>query len=131
MGPVANTWFTVDKDGLSQLMAARPRVAMLHDLLQNVFDEDATTAVVTVAPIDGRRSRARLVVADDCPDGFADLRDAFTMYRSSRKKNDPTKRGRFNEGEKFVLSLCEEATIATTTGTVHFDLERLRATHAP
>ena len=128
MGSVADTWFTVDKDGLSQLMAARPRVAMLHDLLQNVFDEEATTAVVTVAPIEGRRGRARLVVADDCPDGFADLRDAFTMYRSSRKKNDPTKRGRFNEGEKFVLSLCEEATIATTTGTVHFHADGTRTT---
>jgi len=115
-----DSWFTVDREGFGQLMASRPRVAMLHDLLQNVFDEDATTATVTLEPIEGRRGRARLTVEDDCPDGFTDLRDAYTLYKASKKKGDPLKRGRFNEGEKFVLSLCEEATIATTTGTVVF-----------
>lgn len=30
-------------------------------------------------------------------------------------------RGRFNLGEKLVIAACEEATIATTTGTVTFD----------
>ena len=31
--------------------------------------------------------------------------------------------GRFNEGEKFVLSLCEVALISTTTGTVTFGVD--------
>ena len=117
---MANKWIDVDLDGFGQLMAARPKVAILYDLLQNVFDEDATTATVTLEPLP-RRGRALLTVTDDCPDGFADLRDAYTLYKSSKKKRDPTKRGRFNEGEKFVLSQCEDAFIKTTTGTIHFD----------
>ena len=119
MANKSNSWIEVDLDGFGQLMAARPKVALVHDLLQNVFDEDATTAVVTLEPLP-LRGRSQLTVTDDCPDGFADLRDAYTLYKSSKKKADPTKRGRFNEGEKFVLSQCDEASIATTTGTVHF-----------
>ena len=123
----AQSWVDVDLDGFGQLMAARPKVALIHALLQNVFDEDATMAVVFLEPL-SRRGRAQLTVTDDCPDGFADLRDAYTMYRPSKKKGDPTKRGRFNEGEKFVLSQCEEASIMTTTGTVHFQSDGERQT---
>ena len=123
----SQSWIDVDLDGFGQLMAARPKVALIHDLLQNVFDEDATMAVVTLEP-SPRRGRAQLTVTDDCPDGFADLRDAYTMYKPSKKKGDPTKRGRFNEGEKFVLSQCEEASIMTTTGTVHFHSDGKRQT---
>jgi hypothetical protein len=116
----SNSWIDVDLDGFGELMASRPKVSIIHDLLQNVFDEDASVATVTLDPLP-RRGRARLTVADDCPDGFADLRDAYTLYKSSKKKGDPMKRGRFNEGEKFVLSQCDEASITTTTGTVLFD----------
>jgi hypothetical protein len=123
----SQSWIDVDLDGFGQLMAARPKVALIHDLLQNVFDEDATMAVVTLEPL-SQRGRAQLTVTDDCPDGFADLRDAYTMYKPSKKKGDPTKRGRFNEGEKFVLSQCEEASIMTTTGTVHFHRDGERQT---
>ena len=115
-----NQWIDVDIKGFGQLMEGRPKVAALYDLLQNVFDEDATKADVVLQPIEGRRGRATLRVSDDCPDGFSDLRDAYTLYKSSKKKTDPTKRGRFNEGEKYVLSLCDEAEIRTTTGCVRF-----------
>ncbi len=116
-----SNWVDVDLAGFGQLMANRPKVAVLHDLLQNVFDEDATSVKVWLYPVDGRRGVSLLSVEDDCPAGFADLRDAYTLYKASKKKGDPTKRGRFNEGEKFVLSLCEEASISTTTGTVVFN----------
>ena len=121
-----NKWFDVDKEGFGQLMADRPKVAILHDLIQNILDEDATVATVTLKPISGRRGRALLTVTDDVPNGFADLRDAYTLYKASRKKNDPTKRGRFNEGEKFVLSQCDEAEIVTTTGGVRFNEDGTR-----
>ena len=114
-------WVVVSMDGFGQLMASRPKVAVLYDLIQNAIDEDVKTVDVKLESISGRRGRARLTVEDDCPEGFADLTDAYTMYKASKKKNDPTKRGRFNEGEKFVLSQCDEATITTTTGTVMFN----------
>ena len=43
-------WIDVDLAGFGQLMADRPKVAVLHDLLQNVFDEDATHAEVSLHP---------------------------------------------------------------------------------
>jgi hypothetical protein len=48
------------------------------------------------------------------------------MYAESTKANDPTKRGRFNEGEKNVLCLAIEASVTTVTGQVCFDRERGR-----
>ena len=59
-------------------------------------------------------------MTDDDPDGFADLRDAYTLFAESRKKGNAAQRGRFNLGEKLVLALAKSAWIETTTGTVEF-----------
>ena len=53
-------------------------------------------------------------------EGFRNLDHAFTLFADSYKKKLPEKRGRFNLGEKLILAMCQEATIATTTGTVVF-----------
>jgi hypothetical protein len=60
------------------------------------------------------------------PHGWLTLHHAYTLYAESAKANDPTKRGRFNEGEKNVLCLAIEASITTVTGQVCFDRERGR-----
>jgi hypothetical protein len=120
-------WFAVDKDGLAKLLRRRgPGFAVL-ELLQNSWDEDGVTRVtVTLEPILGRKGVARLVVEDDAPDGFANLTHAYTLYAESAKKAQPTKRGRFNLGEKLVIALCEEVTITSTRGGVSFtDLGRV------
>jgi len=52
---------------------------------------------------------------------FANLTHAWTLFAESDKKADAEKRGRFNLGEKLVLSLCKMAEIETTTGGVRFD----------
>jgi hypothetical protein len=59
-------------------------------------------------------------VKDDAPEGFCDLRHAYTLYARTRKRPDPSKRGRFNLGEKQVLALCRHARIVTTKGGVEF-----------
>jgi hypothetical protein len=59
-----------------------------------------------------------------------DLSHAFTLFAQSAKKTDATARGRFNLGEKLVLALCEEATIASTRGTIIFDPDGRRASRA-
>jgi hypothetical protein len=74
--------------------------------------------VTLTRPMNGR---SELVVTDDSPEGFRDLTDSYTMFAESYKKADPDKRGAFNLGEKFVLALCDEAMITTTTGRVTFD----------
>lgn len=114
-------WFTVDKAGLRRLIEKRGKAWVIHELLQNALDEDGVANVdITLKPVKGR-PRVFLRVSDDAPEGFKNLAHAFTLFADSYKKGTPTKRGRWNLGEKLVLALCDSARISSTTGTVAFD----------
>jgi hypothetical protein len=115
-----SNWFDVDKAGLAKLVASKPRAFIVYELLQNAWDQKVTCVDVTLEPVAGTRN-AQIIVADDDPDGFADLRDAYTLFAESRKKGNAEQRGRFNLGEKLVLALAKAAYIETTTGSVRFD----------
>ena len=112
-------WFEVDRKGLSQLMADRSRSFVLAELIQNAWDQDVTSVVVEIEKLG--RGLAIVRVEDDDPNGWSDLTHAYTLYAPSAKKADPTLRGRFNLGEKLVLSMCREARIVTVSGGVSFD----------
>ena len=120
-----SNWFEVDKKGLSQLLNGRSKNFIVNEMVQNAWDQNVTKVEITLEPIRGRRC-CRLVVSDDDPEGFKDITDAYTLFASSNKKGDPTKRGRFNLGEKLVLVLCEDATIITTSGSVIFNKDGQR-----
>lgn len=119
-GLYAMQWFDVDKAGLGKLLARKGKSFILFELIQNAWDEDTGTVQVSLQRIAGTKY-VQIVVEDDNPNGFVDLSHAFTLFAESTKKRDANKRGRFNIGEKLVLALCEEAEIASTTGTVTFD----------
>jgi len=113
-------WFDVDKEGLAKIMERRGgKTFAIFELIQNGWDQNVMRVDVSLTPVDGRPA-AMLVVEDDDPEGFADLSHAFTLFAESVKKSDPSKRGRFNLGEKLVLACCNLATITTTTGAVEF-----------
>ncbi len=113
------TWFEVSKEGLGKLLKRRGMQYVLFELLQNGWDTGATRVDVVFTPVDGY-PRVEVTVTDDDPDGFRDLRHAYTLFAESEKKADPAKRGRFNLGEKLVLAACESARIISTTGAVIF-----------
>lgn len=115
-----SNWFDVDHAGLRKLIQGRSPAVPILELLQNAWDQDVSHVEVNLTPISGR-PMMRLTVTDDDPRGFRNLTDAFTLFAESYKKAQPTKRGRFNFGEKLVLAYCETAKIETTTGTVIFD----------
>lgn len=94
--------------------------AVVGELIQNAADEASTLIRITTTAIAGKPF-VEVRVEDDNPDGFKDLRDAYTLFTDSRKVTDATKAGRFNAGEKFVVALAQEAKITTTTGSVRFD----------
>ena len=71
----------------------------------------------------------QVTVIDDDPDGFADLRDAYTLFAESRKKANAEQRSRFNLGEKLVLALAKSAVVETTTGSVEFTENGERIKH--
>jgi hypothetical protein len=116
-------WFSADKEGLRQigerLVERRGFGIIGAELYQNVRDTDATECIFEITPVEGRPEIV-LTVTDN-GHGFHNLTDAWTMYAPSEKKDDPTKAGRFNLGEKVVLAFAREATIQTTSGTVAFD----------
>lgn len=116
-------WFTAHKEGFRQIherLVARRGFGLIGgELYQNVMDTDATTCDICVEKI-RHKPRIKITCEDDGP-GFADLTHAWTMFSPSEKKADPTKAGRFNIGEKVVLSFAYEASIHTTSGMVVFD----------
>lgn len=121
-------WFSADKDGLRQIherIVARRGFGLIGgELYQNVMDTNATTCDIWVKKI-RHKPRIRITCEDNGP-GFVDLTHAWTMYAPSEKKSDPTKAGRFNIGEKVVLSFAYEASISTTSGLVVFDSQGRR-----
>lgn len=116
----STTLFDVDPAGLAKLLEQRGKGFAVVELVSNAWDTNATHIEVELEPVPGR-PYARLVVADNDPDGFADLRHAYTLFAESTRKADPTQRGRFNMGEKMVIVLCESASIRTTSGSLWFD----------
>ena len=111
--------FSVSADGLRELNAGRPPWSLVKELIQNAWDEapEATTCDVVISPqTDGTTI---IIVEDDGP-GFATISDAWTLMANTPKRGDPTKRGRFNLGEKEIIALAINATIETAGTTVVF-----------
>ena len=112
-------WFEVDKKGLRSLVAGKPKSFILRELIQNCWDEPKVAMVKVRADHKGG-GIASITVEDDAPEGFVTLTHAFTLFADTRKRSNPETRGRFNLGEKLVLSLCQWAKIITTKGGVEF-----------
>ena len=111
-------WFEVDKEGLKQLQAGKPKHYLVRELIQNAWDEDVKVVEVRTGIANGY---VIIEVLDDSKKGFRDIKDSYTLYKDTYKRKDPEKRGRFNLGEKQVFSICDKAQVQTTTGTVIFD----------
>jgi len=116
---ISKEWFTVDKNGLKQLQAGKPKTFIINELSQNAFDENITQCNIRFKYTD--KELLTITVEDDSPEGFKNITHAYTLYADTYKRRDPTKRGRFNLGEKQVIAICEEAIVKTTKGTIIFD----------
>ena len=116
-----NNIFVVDIDGLRELQAEKPVWFIVRELIQNALDEKISSVSVNMSY---SRGRANIVVEDDSPDGFQDLSDAYTLFKTTSKRGNVHKRGRFNLGEKQVLCMAESAVIVSTKGCISFDLIR-------
>lgn len=112
--------FEVSREGLRKLVRRRGMAFVIHELVQNAWDSDATRVLIRLEPIAGQAA-CMLVVEDDDADGFRDFSHAWTFFAESEKKLDVGKRGRFNIGEKLVIAACDWAEIHTTKGKVRFD----------
>jgi hypothetical protein len=115
----ADNWLEIDILGLRRTLERKGKAWAIFELVQNAWDTDATRVDVTLTK-PNKNGMSTLTCRDNAPDGYRDLSEAHTLFGSSGKKADPTKRGRFNAGEKFVLVMCESAKVTSTTGQIVF-----------
>jgi hypothetical protein len=115
----ASSWLEIDIVGLRRTLERKGKAWAIFELVQNSWDTDATQVDVTLTK-PNKNGMSTLTCRDNAPDGYRDLSEAHTLFGSSSKKADPTKRGRFNAGEKFVLVMCESAKVTSTTGQIAF-----------
>jgi hypothetical protein len=120
-----NNMFEVDVANMRKIHGARDKIFIIREMVQNGWDEDISRVDILLTPPD-ENGHSIIKVTDDNPGGWLSLEHAYTMYAESAKANDPTKRGRFNEGEKNVLCLAIEASVTTVSGQVCFDRVRGR-----
>lgn len=109
--------FEVSTEGMKVLHMGREPWQLAKELVSNAWDEVSTTCEVSLESISPRK--ARLIVWDDGP-GFAKINDAWTLWGHTPKRGKPDVRGRFNIGEKDILSVAEEATIVTSNHAIRF-----------
>jgi hypothetical protein len=104
----------IDMEGYRQTLDNKGKPQILAEGPANAFDANADVVIVTFDQKDGW---ATLTVTDNDPDGFVDLRDAFTLFAASRRREDVKKRGRFGQGEKELVALCTDGGTLTVTST--------------
>ena len=119
-------WVDVDLAGLRKLLGRRGKEFAIYELVQNAWDEQCTAVNISLPRPE--HGMSRLVVTDDSPRGFKNLTHAFTLFADSYKRQNAYQRGAFNAGDKFVLALCEEASIVSTSGGIVFDRKGRRPT---
>jgi hypothetical protein len=116
-----HTWFDISVEGLAKLVERRGKIALVNELIANALDADGTTHVEVVLEPEPGVPHATVMVRDNSPKGFTDISHAWTVFAESERKAYPTKRGRFDLGEKLVLAMCTEASIISTKASVLFD----------
>lgn len=102
---------------MRELQSGREPWQLAKELISNAWDESTTLCEVTLESYSPRK--ARLTVYDD-GSGFASIADAWTLMGHTPKRLNPTVRGRFNIGEKEILSIAINATIYTAGKIISF-----------
>ena len=112
--------FEVSTEGMRELQSGREPWQLAKELIANAWDESTTKCEVIIKSLAPRK--AILSVYDD-GDGFSNIADAWTLMGHTDKRGDPNVRGRFNIGEKEILSVAIDAAIHTSGKIISFPKE--------
>lgn len=128
-GPFATVHEALLVIGVSQKEIDAHKYWHRHDRLPqwlaNAIEKKAVDAAErerATRPWDEQRGLAVWTVEDDGP-GFSDIADAWTIWGWTPKRGQPDVRGRFNLGEKEIISIAKWATVETSGTTVEFPEE--------
>ena len=108
--PIMKDWFKVDTHGLAVQMEELGTARLSAELVSNSFDEDTVKNIIVDIQKHGKIIHVKVI---DDGAGFVDKREIDTIFADSRRRTDPTKRGRFNFGTKQFISICEDAYVKT------------------
>ena len=112
------SYLTIDRAGLRSVTDP---LSIFPEVIANTFDAKDVSDVYFLAEPVRNRSRVKVTVIDNAPEGWANLDHAVTMYAPSTRRDDAAKRGRFNRGEKCFLAYVEKGTLETMSGTLEFN----------
>ena len=115
--------FDVSEQGLRDLNVGREPWDLIKEFIQNTWDEAPFASECRVEIHPSADQEETVVTVEDNGPGFANIEDAYTMMGNTQKRSEPTKRGRFNRGEKDAISVSQEAIIETVGHTVTFPRE--------
>ena len=97
--------FEIDTEGFRNQMAEMKPFRLCMDMISNCFDEDSIhTIKFSTKPISNSKNW-KITIKDD-GSGFIKTSDSYTLYGHSYKRDDPTKIGRFNLGEKQFFAVA-------------------------
>jgi hypothetical protein len=109
----------VDHKGWAMQYADKPKWIILQELIQNGLDEQGVTRIDVIV-VHEDHGVHRIIVQDDAPDGYHDIRHAWTLFAPSKKGSNPDLRGIFNVGCKMVAAMAIEARVTSTKAAVEF-----------
>jgi hypothetical protein len=109
--------FEISTEGMRELQSGREPWQLAKELISNAWDEKATICRVTLRAL---TTRTAYFSVYDNGQGFKDIADAWTLMKHTDKRLDPEVRGRFNIGEKEILSIAQAAKITTSGKTILF-----------
>lgn len=112
--------FEIDNEGFKRHNASTEPFRVVQEIIANSFDEDSVKNVSCNIEFNADKKIVNVMVIDD-GNGFRDIEDIYTMYRHSKKRSSPEKRGRFNLGEKQFFALVTYGHVMTNGKKVSFE----------
>ena len=94
--------FEIDDKGYAKLNEEFTPTEVTYELISNAFDLDEVKNIKLVIEQAGD-NRTKIIVEDD-GEGYEKISDVFTLYAESIRKEDKTKTGWYDEGQKKTES---------------------------
>lgn len=99
-----DTRFEIDDKGYAKLNEEFSPTEVIYELISNAFDLDEVRNLKVTIKADGD-NKTKIIVEDD-GEGYERISDIFTSFGESIRKEDKTKTGWYDEGQKKTGSLA-------------------------
>jgi len=113
--------FEINDEGWREMQLGRQPFSLAKEPVSNFFDEESVTEGKVTLTKEGHQ--AATLIFEDNGNGFENITDSWTLFRTTNKRERPDMRGRFNLGEKEILSIATDAKVTSSGRIVSFPRE--------